>query len=236
MKVALLADIHGNHLALQSALADIRKEGIERLFIAGDYVGYYYHPEEVFSSLEEWPAEKVKGNHENFLLEVYEGNEELREVYKERLGSGIEVALKSLTSERIEEVKELEEKKEVNIDGLRILLCHGSPWDVDEYIYPDASRESLERFSREEYDIIVMGHTHHPMEKRIGDVILVNPGAIGQTRTRPIGAQWAVLDTDTRKVSFRVSEYDNEKVFSEAKRIDPHLPRLHRALRDPHGS
>jgi len=54
MKIAVISDIHGNHYALSSVLDDCKKNEIELLFVLGDIVGYYYHPEIVLEMLKDW--------------------------------------------------------------------------------------------------------------------------------------------------------------------------------------
>ncbi|MFO0212044.1 MAG: metallophosphoesterase family protein, partial [Pseudanabaena sp.] len=67
MKIGVLSDIHGNHLALEAVLKEARKLGVEKLLILGDLVGYYYHSVEVLRQLEEWSTEMIGGNHEEMM-------------------------------------------------------------------------------------------------------------------------------------------------------------------------
>ena len=68
MKVALIADIHGNSVALDSALADIDNMGVLQILVAGDLVGYYYDPQSVLDSLNARLWHGVRGNHEDMLV------------------------------------------------------------------------------------------------------------------------------------------------------------------------
>ena len=70
MKIAVLSDIHGNNLALKLVLDEARILGVERLFILGDIVGYYYHPEEVIHLLNDWHKEMIQRNHESMLKDA----------------------------------------------------------------------------------------------------------------------------------------------------------------------
>ena len=64
MKVGIISDIHGNHYALEEVLKVAIREGVEKLLVLGDIVGYYYHPEIVLEMLYKWSYEIIKGNHE----------------------------------------------------------------------------------------------------------------------------------------------------------------------------
>lgn len=230
MKIAIIGDIHGNHLALEAVLRDIKKEGIDIILAAGDYVGYYYHPAEVFNLLEKWHLEAIKGNHEQILLDIFKGNGKLRELYRKKFGNGIEIGIEKLDDKQISYISKLPEKKALTFKGKRILLCHGSPWDINEYIYPDSPPEAFERFIHEGYNIVIMGHTHYPMLKRIAKVLFVNAGSVGQARTAPVGAHWALLDTEKMKIKHRVTKYNIDYVVKEVLRIDSNIPYLHQVL------
>lgn len=230
MKVAILGDIHGNHLALKKVLTEIKKEGIKHLFIAGDIVGYYYHPDKVFEELADWSYEMIKGNHDDFLVRIYRGDEKLRTLYKQKYGSGIEIALEVLDQDICEFLSKLPVKKEIIINNRKILLCHGSPWKFDEYIYPDSPEATLKRCIEGGFDVVIMGHTHYPMEKRINSTIILNAGSAGQPRNYIPGADWAILNLDTLDVKLKHVQYDISAVIEEVEHINPELPYLSQVL------
>ena len=70
MKLALLADIHGNADALEAVLAAARRRGAKRLLCAGDFVGYYYEPARCFELLDAWRLDAVRGNHEDMFRDL----------------------------------------------------------------------------------------------------------------------------------------------------------------------
>ena len=230
MIVALLGDIHGNHLALKKVLGEIRKDGIKHLLIAGDLVGYYYHPDRVFEELASWSYEIIQGNHDRMLGEIYSGNKELRILYMKKYGSGIDTALEVLSEKECEYLSNLPAKKEILIGKRKILLCHGSPWDQDVYIYPDSSEETFQRCAEGDFDIVMMGHTHYPMEKRVNSTILLNPGSVGQPRNYIPGTDWATLNLDTLEVRFKHSIYDVSSLVAEAQQNDAEVPYLAQVL------
>lgn len=230
MKIAIIGDIHGNYLALMSTLRDIRHEGITTILDMGDRIGYYYHPEKIFDLLSGWSLEAVKGNHENIFLNIYYGDGKIKDEYKMAYGSGMEFGVKKICKKYVDYIAQLPERRSLEVDGRKILLCHGSPWDNNEYIYPDTALDSIDRFTKEGYDIVIMGHTHYPMVKYIGNLMLINPGSVGQPRTGSPGAYWAILDTAKMEIIHKTSQYDIENVIAEAAQIDPDVPYLQRVL------
>ena len=136
MKVGLLADIHGNGNALKSVLKSAKEKKIEKLLCCGDYVGYYYEPNKVLSQLNEWDWEGVSGNHEGMLKDWISKTN--RTQIQAKYGTGIAIAAKELTNESAEFLYEMPSNCKIQIENYKIILCHGSPWDRDLYIFPDA--------------------------------------------------------------------------------------------------
>lgn len=225
MRVAILGDIHGNSLALESVLSAAKRLDVECLLITGDIVGYYFEPAKVMELLASWQFYMVRGNHENMLSAVRKKPGLLPEIEK-RYGSGLRVALSTMQISQLDMLCNLPHPLSIELDNVRILLCHGSPWDNDMYIYPDANESLLKRCAADESDIIVTGHTHYPMLKRLGKKQLVNPGSVGQPRNRRPGAQWALLDTAMNEITLYNESYNIALVSSEARLRHPELPYL----------
>lgn len=229
MKLALMGDIHGNIQALRVVLDAVTRENIEKLLITGDLVGYYFSPLEVVELLDEWDAVIVRGNHEEMLRTARKDPNYLLTV-DARYGTGLRVALQQLSREQIDRLSELKHPLDLSFEGAKILLCHGSPWDLDQYIYPNSEDEVITKCAVGNYDLVVMGHTHYPMQRMIGSTCLVNPGSVGQPRNRDPGAHWAIFDTVSRSIEFRCESYDMTDLIRECKERHPDLPYLANVL------
>lgn len=229
MKLALMGDIHGNDSALQAVLAAAASSGVEKLLITGDLVGYYYAPLNVLKQLQSWDRHVVRGNHEDMLITARPDPRFLTQV-DARYGTGLRTAIEQLSEQQIDELCSLPHPLELMIDGCRILLCHGAPWDNDCYVYPDAQPALLERCAMQEFDLVVMGHTHYPMQQMLGSTRVVNPGSVGQPRNRRPGAHWALFDTVSRSLEFRQEQYDSSVLVQECRQRHPELPYLAEVL------
>lgn len=229
MRLGLLSDIHGNAEALAVVLAAARAEGVERILFAGDAVGYYYEPARCLALLSEWPMTPVRGNHEDMLQGVI-AQPSLADGIHQRYGSGLATALKTLTPAQLAELTAWPVQRQLDIEGSSILLCHGAPWDTNQYVYPDASEELLARCRVDGCDFVVMGHTHYRFSVQAGATRLLNPGSVGQPRDRRPGAAWGLLDTASGDYQQRTELYDTERVARQARSIDPHLPYLWEVL------
>jgi putative phosphoesterase len=230
MKLALMGDIHGNIQALRAVLDAVTRENIKKLLITGDLVGYYFSPLEVVELLDEWDVEIVRGNHEEMLKTALKDPNYLLSV-DARYGTGLRVAFEQLSPEQIDRLCELKHPLHLSFDDVKILLCHGSPWDLNQYIYPNAENALIKKCAISEYDLVVMGHTHYPMQLMIGGTRLVNPGSVGQPRNREPGAHWAIFDTVSRSIEFRCESYDVTHLIRECKERHPNLSYLANVLK-----
>lgn len=229
MKLALLGDFHGNHLALQAVLAAASSSGVEKLLVTGDLVGYYYAPLQVLELLRPWDRHVVRGNHEDMLNTAQSDPAFLAQV-DVCYGTGLRAAIEQLDTQQLDELCNLPHPLELVINGCNILLCHGTPWDIDQYVYPDAQLELMEGCAMQKFDLVVLGHTHYPMQQQIGKTLVVNPGSVGQPRNRQPGAHWAIFDTLSRSLQFRQEAYDSSALVRECQQRHPELPYLSEVL------
>ena len=229
MKIAVLSDIHGNYLALQQVLTEVRKNKVKYILVLGDVVGYYYHPDKIFEALEEFPTEFIKGNHECMLLESMGNSLKLEKIHK-KYGSGINFAIEKLSNNWINKIRQFPNEKKIVLDGLSIQLCHGSPWDNDVYVYPNADLSLLRKCAQSKCNFIFIGHTHYPFLYCHKNSIVVNVGSVGQARDKGGKASWGLMDTTNRTFVLKHTVYDPTDIIVEVKNIDPHVPYLHEIL------
>lgn len=207
MRVGIVSDIHGNSSGLAAVLSDLDKYGVDCLLVAGDSVGYYPYVNEVFELLHSLRTREViwiLGNHECYLLGELPITEERWQAYN------LNYVDRLIHDCHRKWLAELPIRRCLDINGVRWQLCHGSPWAVDEYIYPNYKH--FERFANVEAEVVVMGHTHVPMIRREGRVLLINPGSCGQPRDCNSLAAYALVDTETYRVEIRRIMYDGDAI------------------------
>jgi putative phosphoesterase len=229
MRIGLLADIHSNAPALRAVLSAAKRQKIELLAIAGDFVGYYYWPAQSLELLKEWSKHCVRGNHEDELGDAISSPGDHRVAGLGHQAS-LQASVSQLTSEQFSWLRNLPPVVRFSVDGTKFTLAHGTPQSVDEYVYPDASDELFDQVFAEDSDVIVLGHTHYQMVRAAGERMIINPGSVGQPRDRKPGAAWAVFDTQTRSYELRREAYDIAAVAHEAMRRDPDAPYLWKVL------
>jgi putative phosphoesterase len=221
--VGLLADVHANAAALASVCESARRSGVARLLVAGDLVGYYYAPDHVLDMLALWQWDAVGGNHETMLGRWCRGED--RPALIEKYGSGLAEAEHRLGTDTCLELAALPQIWRGAMDGRRVLMCHGTPWDPDAYAYPDDAA-ALDRMAATGEDLVIFGHTHYPVVRQVGTTIVVNPGSVGQPRDRDPRASWALWDTEVHAVRLVRTSYDSRELQAECRVRDPAVPFL----------
>ncbi|WP_282611372.1 metallophosphoesterase [Pelagibius sp. Alg239-R121] len=220
MRIGLLGDIHGNAAALAAVLEAARGLDIETLLVTGDFVGYYYDADKVLQLLSGWDFHAVRGNHENMLLDALSDSSRAP-AYRQKYGSGLDRALACLTKADLSFLAGLPASRTINIDGKNLLIAHGTPWDTDQYLYPNSDEGLWGKVASHEADYIVLGHTHYQHVRKMAGKLIINPGAVGQPRDRKPGAAWSILETETGSVEHRRETYDIAGLVERTQAKDP---------------
>lgn len=219
MKIALISDIHGNADALEVALDSIRKSGCKTIIVAGDSVGYYYEADKVIRLLSEFEIYSVRGNHEEMLRNLVNFGED--PFLTKKYGSSLKLTLKTVPEADLKLLLNSPLVLSLVFEGLSINISHGSPWNIDEYLYPDSDLDKFENFLKYKEQLFVVGNTHHQMIRRYKGKVIVNPGSVGQSRTDKNMVQWAEIDTENGDITFKSFPYNSGRLLKQILENDP---------------
>jgi len=223
VKIGLISDIHGNSPALESVLPALLNE-VDQIIFLGDLCGYYPFVNECVSLWDEGII-GIRGNHDDVLLRCVEKQEEPGIDYQMKYGSALTRTLRTLSESSLSLLQSLPVSRILELNGAKIALYHGAPWDALEgRVYPDY--EEWERFSGVPGDVILLGQTHYPLIRRHRDKLIVNPGSVGQPRDQASRACFAILDLDRATVQQHRVPFDPRRLFEDATRYDPGIPYL----------
>ena len=194
MRLGLVADIHGNVEAFDRALAELAAD-TDALLVAGDAFSDHRFSNDVVRAIRRAGALYVLGNHELSFL----GPHGARARESPRV-SGTELAF----------VRAAPTELRISIGGIRVLMVHGSPFPPYAR-YLDPASPEFERADELGADLVVLGHTHLPIQRRAGSTLVVNPGSVGMSDQPARGEQvgYAIADTDSGEVEFR--SFDNPR-------------------------
>lgn len=218
-KFALIADIHGNHLALKGVLEDIKRRGIENIYCLGDLVGYAPFPNEVIEIIKKEGIPTVMGNYDDgvgfdrMMCGCDFPDEEARIEGEQSLSW----TKAHVTEENKAFLRCLPKEIRIEAEGFDILLVHGTPRALNEYLYEDTDDLLLEEvIDSAQADILVVGHTHKPFSRVFRGCHIVNAGSVGRPKHGDPKAVYCILKISSGiDVEFMKVSYDTE-TMSEA--------------------
>jgi len=214
MLAGLIADVHSNAVALSAVLSVLDAMGAEKILHAGDIVGYNPYPDATIELFKKKKIISILGNHDRALITGDTSD------FNPYAAAALNWTRRVISPENVDYIRGLKNVDRVILQGKRIALVHGSPRDVDEYIYPDDAEPGF--LSAVNCDFLVLGHTHVQFKKEYPEGIIINPGSVGQPRDGDPRAAYAVFDTETGKVKLERTSYDIEKVIEDMHAA--HLP------------
>jgi len=219
VRIAVLADVHANRIALAAVLAEADRRGAARLVCLGDFVGYYAQPNECIELLADRGAEGVIGNHDLGALGV-------QDPLASRAASEMQAwTAGQLTPASVAFLRALPPRREFAW-GSAVHGCFINPRHSTGYITATMAASNLACLSdgRAGGRVGLFGHTHMPavyctqwesdlpasgtLQLPRNGVALANPGAVGQPRDGDPRAAFALLDLEDWTLEFLRVPYD----------------------------
>lgn len=219
MKIAILADIHGNLEALKAAYARVLFRGVDKIYHLGDLGGYAPFVNEVGDFLLEHSIEGVQGNYDETVGNdrqhcgcKYEGP-----VQSEMATLGFEWTKKHASLKSKDYMKKLPFEILLKVNGKKVLIFHATPKKNNLYWHEDRPEKFfMEMGEKAGSDVLVYGHTHRPYRKEIGGRIFINAGSVGKPKDgdpRACVALLEITEGDVKTEFIRVP-YEVEKTVS----------------------
>jgi putative phosphoesterase len=179
MRLGVVSDVHNNVEALAYALE--RLAGCDLVVSLGDLVSDYRVLPQIIHLARDAGLMGIRGNHEKAIF-MHPGSR-LRH---------------QLADDDVAYLDALPPQRELTIDGRRVLLTHGSPWDdpADYRCHYVSSRDPADRarLAASHAEVVLIGHTHVAMNLRLDSVLVINPGSCGEGRDNEQRLSFAELD------------------------------------------
>ncbi len=236
MTIALFSDIHANLPALEAFLADVGRRRPDQIFCLGDLVGYNIWPNEVIRAIRGRGIPTIAGNYD---YGIGRSSNDCGCAYKtdeEKANGAVSIAFTNQIVEPEERryLRELPKHIRVEIemndgDPLSLLLVHGSPRKVNEYLFEDREEKSLLRILETAgADVLCFGHTHRPYHRILNSGTetephfrhAINTGSVGKPKDGDPRGGYVLLHfngttsvrrADSLRVEFVRFDYDVEK-------------------------
>jgi len=235
MKIALFSDIHANLPALEAFFKSVENHHPDATYCLGDLVGYNIWPNEVVNAIRKRNISTIAGNYDFGIGRMsdecgcaYKSDEE-KEMGKisisftnQLMNSAERNYLRTLPAH-------LKIEFQLNEDKLNLLLVHGSPRKINEYLFEDREEKSLLRIMEQaDADIMCFGHTHKPYHRILNSLSdgkshfrhAVNLGSVGKPKDSDPRGCYVILTIDENSsvlndksigVEFIRFEYDVER-------------------------
>ena len=222
MRIAVFSDIHGNCLALETVLSDIKQSKINKLVCLGDAVQGGPQPAQTVALLRDLACPTVMGNSDDWLLTgvITESLTPLQYQIRDWTVSKLSVLDREFISLFQPTIK-------MDLSKTKCLFCfHGSPRSYDDNILSTALDTELQELLGSDLSCIYAGgHVHSQLLRRIGDTFYLRPGSVGPVYDRnrveadfrlDPWAEYAVLTATATQwsIEFRRIPLDVEKLHS----------------------
>lgn len=235
MKIALFSDVHANLPALEAFFKDVDAKKPDAIYCLGDLVGYNIWPNEVINEIRRRGIPTITGNYD---FGIGRKSDECGCAYKTDQEKEMGKISISFTNELVKDEERaylrtlpshIRVDFQLNEDKLSLLLVHGSPRKVNEYLFEDREEKSMIRIMEQaSADIMCFGHTHKPYHRVLSTESdgtqrfrhAINIGSVGKPKDGDprggyviitINDNASILDKDSIQVEFVRFEYDVEK-------------------------
>ncbi|MBW8682834.1 metallophosphoesterase family protein [Chitinophaga rhizophila] len=235
MKIALFSDIHANLPALEAFFKDVDGRNPDAIYCLGDLVGYNIWPNEVINEIRKRGIPTIAGNYD---FGIGRSSDDCGCAYKtddEKANGAVSI---SFTNSIVNEDERLYLRTlpahirvefQLNNDKLNLLLVHGSPRKINEYLFEDREEKSMLRIMLDaDADIMCFGHTHKPYHRILPTQPeanqhfrhAINIGSVGKPKDGDsrggyvmlhINENSGIFNKESIKVEFIRFEYDVEK-------------------------
>lgn len=235
MKIALFSDVHANLPALESCFKSIEEKKPDAVYCLGDLVGYNVWPNEVINKIRQRGIPTIAGNYDQG---IGLSSNECGCAYKTEMEKKMGKDSISFTNSIVKEDERsflrtlpahIKLEFQLNYGKLNLLLVHGSPRKINEYLFEDREEKSFLRIMEQaDSHIMCFGHTHKPYHKILQVVSnnevhfrhAVNIGSVGKPKDNNPNGCYVILtinpdssmtNKESVKVEFIRFKYDVEK-------------------------
>ena len=234
MKIALFSDIHANLPALQSFFKDVDGRNPDAIYCLGDLVGYNIWPNEVVNEIKKRKIPTIAGNYDFGIGRMSNDCGCAYKTDNEKDNGKISIAFTNSIMKEEERnylrtlPAHIKVEFQLNEDKLNLLLVHGSPRKINEYLFEDREEKSMLRIMQDAVaDIMCFGHTHKPYHRILNSDVdgqnhfhhAVNIGSVGKPKDGnpqggyvmlTINEHSSILNKESINIEFIRFNYDVE--------------------------
>ena len=191
MRVAVMSDIHGFSLALDTVLADLERHGpFDEVVVAGDLAENGPDPAGVLQRLRQRDFTVLQGNTDYDVVAAARAA---------RAPAELRYVIEQIGDDGVRWLAGLPFSRRLTPPGGRgpaddLLIVHANPHDQVRKMSPEASdRELMEIIGETEAAAIAFGHIHIAYQRRLPHVLLVDVSAVGNPKDRDLRCKYGIV-------------------------------------------
>ena len=226
MKIAVISDIHGNMEAIEAVFKDIEQKKCDKVFVLGDYAMAGPEPQKAVDFFMDRMGDSkytlIQGNTD---LMIADYSEELYNMLKSKapvMAEALKDDVSRLSQIQRSFLKFLPAQLEVEVEGIKFLLVHGSPRKNNEDILPDTPLSEVESMLKHvDASVVLCGHTHIPCGfQTTNKKTVINVGSVGRPFTPEPKSCYLTITIENGKCLYEhhFVEYDNKKASEKVKK------------------
>jgi len=236
MKAAILADIHGNSIAMKNVLEDIQSiGGVDEYWFLGDYAAIGHDPIGALEQISNLPGARfIRGNTDRYICTGELPWPQFTDMEKEPALAPLHLNIVrsfSWTTGAVSATGWLSWLKKLPVDarftlpdGTKVLAVHAAP-GTDDGTGIDlniSDNDLLELVSDVKVDLVLVGHTHLPLDRTVANIRVVNPGSISNPFPPDLRASYVILQADQNgyEINHRQVDYDREAVIKAVQDVN----------------
>jgi len=243
MRIALFSDIHANLPALEAFFEDVETRDTDAIYCLGDLVGYNIWPNEVIDQIRKRGIPTIAGNYD---FGIGRSSDDCGCAYKtddEKKNGKVSIAF---TNEIVRDAQRAYLRTlpahirldfQLNDKPLSVLLVHGSPRRINEYLFEDRDEKSMLRIMEQaSADVMLFGHTHKPYHRTLDSTQAdgtdhfrhaINIGSVGKPKDGDPRGGYVILD-----INADTSISSRESITVEFIRFDYDVQKAAKAVED----
>ncbi|SEM93984.1 phosphoesterase, MJ0936 family [Mesobacillus persicus] len=222
MKLAFISDIHGNAIALDAVLADIKKRKVDKVCVLGDICYRGPEPQRALEVIRSLNTEVIKGNADEWVVRgVNKG--EVPDQALEMMNLERDWIYSKLTEESVEYLRKLPTELNIEVEGMKIHAYHATPSSLFNIVLPSEDDEILEsKMMTKEADLYIYAHIHRPYSRYINGKVIMNIGSVGLPFDGVKKASYGIVDVQdgSYQTSIVRVRYDIEQTIDRFIKSD----------------